>query len=239
MFLEGEIGFEMYIILKGVVGIFINTLDDFPIKVSTVIIGGFFGEMGLIDNNPRSATAIAETDCSVIAINKTNFSRFVQGEPDISYRIMKALSMRVRKSNNEMVELRRELFKIKGGGLLENYEYKKQAKLISEFLSASSIFLSQHKSCDLKVPAVHYDYLLEKPITCPACETTHKVEIPKIFRLILEKTEKDLRTIYCDFDLILYSIMICPNCNFARFYNEPYKLIKEERVTLIYSLSNS
>ena len=73
---EGQPGNEMYIILKGSVGIFVtNTLGTLN-QVATMTEGGFFGEMAIFDDLPRSASCIAMEDTICVAVDKSNLRNF-------------------------------------------------------------------------------------------------------------------------------------------------------------------
>ena len=58
--------------------------------------GDIFGEMALIDREPRSATAIARTDCTLLPVNEERFLFFVQKTPYFSLYLMKILAHRLR-----------------------------------------------------------------------------------------------------------------------------------------------
>lgn len=106
IFREGETGNVMYIILSGRVDVYINSFNDFPIKVSEIGPGNFIGEMSLLDDQPRSATIIAGTDTIAMAIDKGNFQNFICRQPSLAYKIMKGLSTRVRHLNEELAKMK-------------------------------------------------------------------------------------------------------------------------------------
>jgi CRP-like cAMP-binding protein len=66
--------------------------------LAVISVGGVFGEMALIDKKPRSANAIAKTDCRVAAINEKRFSALVMQNPYFALDLMKTLAERVRNS---------------------------------------------------------------------------------------------------------------------------------------------
>ncbi len=92
IFKVGDIGDLMYVILEGEVNIFIHgTL------VTTLKVGDVFGEMALIDNHVRSATAVAKTYVKVVPINQKRFVFLVQQTPYFAIELMSIISDRVRK----------------------------------------------------------------------------------------------------------------------------------------------
>ncbi|HSE00785.1 MAG TPA: cyclic nucleotide-binding domain-containing protein [Burkholderiales bacterium] len=88
---EGEAGVFMYVVLSGRVAISIKNK-----LVEWVGPGGVFGEMALIDQSPRAATAVAETDCDLIAINRGDFLTMVKTKPDFAVSLLKAAADRLR-----------------------------------------------------------------------------------------------------------------------------------------------
>jgi CRP-like cAMP-binding protein len=97
IFREGQPGDVMYIVVEGNVDILVG--DKI---VETVGPGGILGEMALIDNKARSATAIAKTDCKLMPINKTHFVFLVQETPYFALQVMKTMTDRLRYMNTKL-----------------------------------------------------------------------------------------------------------------------------------------
>lgn len=87
----------MYIVVEGDVDIVISDK-----VIETVGPGGILGEMALIDNKARSATAIAKTDCKLLPINKTHFVFLVQETPYFALQVMRTMAERLRYMNSKM-----------------------------------------------------------------------------------------------------------------------------------------
>jgi CRP/FNR family cyclic AMP-dependent transcriptional regulator len=104
IFEEGNQGDEMFIIHRGSVRILKKTTGGEERSLSILGPGEFFGEMALIDNSPRSASAIAEEqDTQLIVLDKSKFTYMVQQLPDFSLAIMRKLSQRLREINMQRV----------------------------------------------------------------------------------------------------------------------------------------
>ena len=71
--------------------------------VETVEAEGFFGEMALIEKDPRTATAIAKTDCVLMPINERRFEFMTQEIPFFALYVMKGLSRRLREHDKVSV----------------------------------------------------------------------------------------------------------------------------------------
>jgi CRP-like cAMP-binding protein len=106
IFKEGEPGDRCYVITNGDVRIskFIPNIGEEALAVMKP--GDYFGEMALIDNFPRSAHAIANTDVAVLAISKTDLDRILIMDRDLGYKLLwaftKTLSKRLRETNEKM-----------------------------------------------------------------------------------------------------------------------------------------
>ena len=59
--------------------------------------GDFFGEMSLLDGEPRSATIVATTDVRLLIVDRSHFWRLLDEAPDLVRRILTILSRRVRR----------------------------------------------------------------------------------------------------------------------------------------------
>ncbi|MFP3089107.1 cyclic nucleotide-binding domain-containing protein [Treponema sp. TIM-1] len=94
LFSEGEPGDELYIIQKGSVKI-TKIVDNNEVLLAVLKAGDILGEMALLESKPRSASAIAFENCSVLAVNRTNFVRMVGTQPQIIARLTTLLSERL------------------------------------------------------------------------------------------------------------------------------------------------
>src|SRR3954453_16312415 len=103
IFREGDLGTEMYIINEGKVEI-LNVVGDEEQVLAVLEKGDFFGEMSVLEDLPRAATARAATDIRILQINGSTFDQLLQGNPEIAVRMMRKLSRRLRETD-EMIKL--------------------------------------------------------------------------------------------------------------------------------------
>jgi CRP-like cAMP-binding protein len=92
IFSSGDPGDCMYAVVDGTVEIQLNGK-----LIETIAPGGVFGEMGLIDGQPRSAMALAASDCSVAVIGEKRFLRLVEMAPQFALQMMRVVSERLRR----------------------------------------------------------------------------------------------------------------------------------------------
>lgn len=123
---EGNEGDELYIIKSGAVRILKNTLQNEAYTVVNLSANQhvFFGEIGLLLNDKRSATVTAEVDSTFMVTNRKKFLEFGEKEPYIALfitrQIAHILSQRLYKSSQDVVTLFSALVdEIEGGVTIE------------------------------------------------------------------------------------------------------------------------
>lgn len=220
----GDPGHEMFIILKGRVGVYITSFDGFPTKVAELATGDFFGEMSLLESMPRSATISALEETVVLVINDSNFEQVVAQQPNLALRIMKGMSNRLRQQNEEMSLLKkgtkpgeeeiREVEDVIAGGAAAPIAVK------------GPIFPPGHKSYPLVAPSTHEPYLFDKDTECPVCEKKFPVRMMRSSKLRLDRVDNDMRQRFEEFDPLWYSVWVCPHCLYANF-NFEFKQVSD------------
>lgn len=93
IFSESEPGNELFIIQSG--NVKITKIVNEEVLLAVLKPGDIFGEMALLDNKPRSASAISFGDTKMLAINKQNFEVMVQQQPQMATRLIELLSERL------------------------------------------------------------------------------------------------------------------------------------------------
>jgi CRP-like cAMP-binding protein len=91
---ESEPGDELYIIQKGSIKVS-KIVDDKEVLLALLKAGDIFGEMALLENKPRSASGIAYEDTTVMVVNRANFQRMVQTQPQLITRLTQLLAERI------------------------------------------------------------------------------------------------------------------------------------------------
>jgi CRP-like cAMP-binding protein len=92
IFTSGDASDNMYVVMEGEVDLIIN-----GVVIETVQSGSIFGEMGLIDKGPRSATARARTDCRLVSVDEKRFGFLCQQTPYFALQLIRLLVSRIRK----------------------------------------------------------------------------------------------------------------------------------------------
>jgi CRP/FNR family transcriptional regulator, cyclic AMP receptor protein len=93
VFTEGDPGEGLYVVKSGTVA-----LETGGRELETLGEGGIFGEMAIIDREPRSATAVAKTECELVVIDRRRFWFLVQETPYFAEIVMRVMADRLRRA---------------------------------------------------------------------------------------------------------------------------------------------
>jgi len=104
LFHEGDQGEDMYIIHSGKVKIS-KRIRGIEKTLATLEKGEFFGEMAILNDKPRSATAETIEDCEMLSIDRKTFDTLIRGNAEIAVRFIKRLADRLRETNEQMEAL--------------------------------------------------------------------------------------------------------------------------------------
>ncbi|MDD2998877.1 MAG: cyclic nucleotide-binding domain-containing protein [Erysipelotrichia bacterium] len=101
VFSEGEFGDCMYLVIAGRISIFTGSPPAIKVLASFEK-GNFFGEMGLYDEKPRAASAMADTHVTMLVLRKGEFCDLISEFPMVALGIMKELNNRIRATNKKL-----------------------------------------------------------------------------------------------------------------------------------------
>ena len=107
IFSEGDAGESLFIIIEGTVEITLELESDSKEKAELreFSSGDYFGEMALIDDGPRSASAVAVTDAKMFCLNKNDFQLICVKYPNILSNLVKTMSFRLRTTNEQVADV--------------------------------------------------------------------------------------------------------------------------------------
>jgi len=94
IFKEGEHGEHMYVVKAGNVDLKVKGMT-----VETIEVGEILGEMALLDQESRSASAVAATDCQLVPIDNQRFQFLVSETPYFAIEVMQIMARRLRHMN--------------------------------------------------------------------------------------------------------------------------------------------
>ncbi len=96
---------SLFIIAKGEVKVVLTAEDGREAILATLKEGDFFGEMALLDGEPRSATVRAVEDSRLLTIRREEFLATLKKQPDLALTLLGEMSRRLRKSNRQISSL--------------------------------------------------------------------------------------------------------------------------------------
>ncbi len=101
---EGEISDHLYIVRSGSLKIF-KAKNGVRTILSIIRVGEAYGEIGLFNESPRSATAIANENCEVYVIKRSSLKTLLMDIPEIAYNFLEIFSNKLRQSGEEVALL--------------------------------------------------------------------------------------------------------------------------------------
>lgn len=104
LFREGEPGREMYVVQQGRVTVS-KRVGEVEKILAAMGPGEFLGEMSILNNRPRSATATCAEDSKLLVIDAKTFEAMIRGNAEIAIRMIKKLAARVAEANEQIENL--------------------------------------------------------------------------------------------------------------------------------------
>ena len=145
IFKEGDLELCMYNIRSGSVGIYASygKEDEKLLVELKADEKTFFGEMGMIDQEPRSATAVALEDTEVAVISSENFADYFKEQPEHIFYIMQNMSKRIRGLTSDYLDACR--------AVAEAVETEKSGKAKSDwFKNCVAKFIEDYSQAGLR-----------------------------------------------------------------------------------------
>jgi CRP-like cAMP-binding protein len=99
---EHDPGDALYVVVSGQVKVVLIGEDGREVILAILTEGDFFGEMSLIDDEPRSAHVIATEDSNLLVLRREDFLRCMEQTPRIALGLLRALSRRLRRADDKI-----------------------------------------------------------------------------------------------------------------------------------------
>ena len=96
---------SLYIVISGRLKVMMGDAEGKEVILSLFGPGGFFGEMGLIDDSPRSASVVTIEPCELLAIAKGDFKKCLAENVEMSMAVMRGLVHRLREADRKIGSL--------------------------------------------------------------------------------------------------------------------------------------
>ncbi|MCA9973891.1 MAG: Crp/Fnr family transcriptional regulator [Anaerolineales bacterium] len=105
IFHHGDPGGLLYIIVKGKVKIAHSTPEGQEAFLAILGAGDFFGELALLDDSPRSATAEALAPTETLTLHREDFMSFIQTNPDFALHVLQTMAQHIRRLNSQISDI--------------------------------------------------------------------------------------------------------------------------------------
>jgi CRP/FNR family cyclic AMP-dependent transcriptional regulator len=101
----GDPADALYIVISGRLKVMMSDNEGREVILAILHQGEFFGEMGLIDQAPRSATVVTMESCELLTITRTDFTRCLQKNFDLTMNVIRGLVKRLREADKKIGSL--------------------------------------------------------------------------------------------------------------------------------------
>lgn len=134
VFYQSDTSTDLYIILQGAVKAMLIDKDCNEFVLATMSDGDFFGEMSLLDGQPRSATIVALQDCSFAVLKREHFLKAIYEEPKIAVQLLSSVVKRLRSTDDMLgamafLDVSQRILKILSRIAHEKGEYDKASSM--------------------------------------------------------------------------------------------------------------
>jgi len=106
IFAKGDPGTGLMGVLAGTVKVSVASADSKDIVLNLFHEGQVFGEIALLDGRPRTADAIAMSDCEFVVIERRDFVPFLSSHPDVMLKFIEILCSRLRRTSEQVHDIR-------------------------------------------------------------------------------------------------------------------------------------
>ena len=102
LFAKDDPGNSLYALISGTMKISVSSPDGHHAILNLLGPGELFGEMSVLDGQPRSADATASTNCEIFVIDRRDFLPFVQSQPTLAMKFIELLCARLRWTTDQV-----------------------------------------------------------------------------------------------------------------------------------------
>ncbi len=105
IFAKGDPGNSLIAVISGTVKISVSSADGRSAILNLIGPGEIFGEMSVLDAQPRSADATANTNCEIFVIDRREFLPFVKSQPELAMKFIELLCTRLRWTSDQVEQV--------------------------------------------------------------------------------------------------------------------------------------
>jgi CRP/FNR family cyclic AMP-dependent transcriptional regulator len=105
IFAKGDPGTCLYAVYRGTVQVTVPSIEGKSAVFNHIREGEIFGEIALLDGRPRTADAVAFTDCTLMVIDRRDFIPLLRSYPDVTIKLLEIVCSRLRQTTQQVEDL--------------------------------------------------------------------------------------------------------------------------------------
>jgi CRP-like cAMP-binding protein len=102
IFHQHDIGEGLYLVARGAIRLFLRSEDGQELTIARFEPGEFFGELSAIDEEPRSATAVAAEPTDLLILHRSDFLSYLRARPEAAVFCLRVLARRLRQADAQL-----------------------------------------------------------------------------------------------------------------------------------------
>lgn len=212
VFKEGDPPLDFGVIVNGSVEL-LETGSYGEVVVKRLLPGAAFGVDSFFTHQARWYTARCPEESEIILLKEGNLEGFVRDYPLLVMDILHQLSDQLEEEDNRLIDKN-----VGEGGVFD--ETKKFAIAKAD----DTVHINTDREYRMLLPEDHQDYLFNKEVICPVCESKFTVSQVRNSQLELKEKREDFRRVMKQMDPLWYDIWRCPSCGYANFKNDYFKI---------------
>ena len=105
IFMKGDAGASLFAVCSGTVEVLVPSAEGKNAVMNLIHEGEIFGEIALLDGRPRTADALALTDCTLMVLERRDFLPLLRERPETAVKLLEILCARIRRTTEQVEEL--------------------------------------------------------------------------------------------------------------------------------------
>ena len=105
IFMKGDAGTSLFAVCSGTVQVLVPSAEGKNAVINLIHAGEIFGEIALLDGQPRTADALAFTDCTLMVLERRDFLPLLREQPEIAVKLLEILCGRIRRTTEQVEEI--------------------------------------------------------------------------------------------------------------------------------------
>lgn len=177
--------------------------------------GMTIGDIPFFSKTPLNYQAKVKEEATLISINESEVDLFIEAYPHFVFEMLKRLTATLKETNAELEMAAGQSRDSKG------IDHKSSVDIVEV---EKNYQIESKQKYPMLLPENHDEFLYLKEVECPICDQKFSVNQIRASKLLFDRTDRDLRKRYKNFDELWYQLWRCPRCGYVHFHNEFFKI---------------